>query len=62
MVNKAEHRYKPKASVKGRYIASTQLWSKYTTVGALTIIGESLYMAEVSTKDNYCTKIIISTS
>jgi hypothetical protein len=40
MVNKFEHRYQVKASVSGRSIVATQLWSKSITAQSLTIIAE----------------------
>jgi hypothetical protein len=56
MVNKAEHRYQVKASVIGRAIVPTQLWSKSNTDQSLTIITEGLCRAQVTGKNNYCVK------
>jgi hypothetical protein len=58
MVNKAEHIYQVKASVSGRAIVATQLWSKSITAQSLTIIAEGLYRAQVTGKNNYVVKII----
>jgi phosphatidate phosphatase APP1 len=48
MVNKAEHRYQVKASVSGRSIVSTQLWSKSITDKSLTRIAEVFCRAQVT--------------
>jgi hypothetical protein len=58
MVNKAQHRYQVKASVSGRAIVATQLWSKSITDQSLTIHAEGLCRAEVMQKDNYFVKSI----
>jgi hypothetical protein len=58
MVNKAQHRYQVKASVSGRAIVATQLWTKSITDQSLTIHAEGLYGAEVMQKDNYYVKSI----
>jgi hypothetical protein len=52
MVNKAEHRYQVKASVSGRAIVATQLWSKSTTDQSLPIIDEGSRRAQVTSKNN----------
>jgi hypothetical protein len=56
MVNKAEHRYQVKASVSGRAIVSTQLWSKSITAQSLPIIAEGLCRAQVTAKNSYFIK------
>jgi hypothetical protein len=56
MVNKAEHIYQVKASVSGRAIVATQLWSKSITPQSLTIIAEGLCRAQVTGKNNYFVK------
>jgi hypothetical protein len=58
MVNKAEHRYQVNASVGGRALVGTQLWSKSITDQSLTRIAERLYMAQVTDKNNYFVKSI----
>jgi hypothetical protein len=58
MVNKAQHRYQVKASVSGRAIVSTQLWSKSITAQSLTIHAEVVCRAEVMRKDNIFVKSI----
>jgi hypothetical protein len=58
IVNKAEHIYQVKASVSGRAIVATQIWSKYITAQALTIIAEGLCRAQVTYKDNDFGKIM----
>jgi hypothetical protein len=58
MVNKAEHRYQVKASVSGRSIISTQLWSKSVTARSLPRIEEGLYRAQVTRRNNYFVKSI----
>jgi hypothetical protein len=56
MANKTEHRYQVNASVSGRAIVATQLWSKSTTAQSLTIIPEGLCRAQVTSKNNYFLK------
>jgi hypothetical protein len=51
MVNKAEHRYQVKASVSGRAIVVTQLWSK-----SITDQLDGLCRAQVTDKNNYFVK------
>jgi hypothetical protein len=58
MVNKAEQRYQFKASVSGRAIVATHLWTKSITAQSLTIHAEGLCGAEVRQKDNYYVKSI----
>jgi hypothetical protein len=58
MVNKAQQRYQVKASVIGRAIVATQLWTKLITAQSLTIHAEGLCGAEVRQKDNYYVKSI----
>jgi hypothetical protein len=58
MANKAEHRYQFKASVSGRAIVATQLWSKSITAQSLTKIAEGLCRAQVTRKNNYFVKSI----
>jgi hypothetical protein len=58
MVNKAHHRYQVKASVSGRSIVATQLWSKSITAQSLTIHAEGLCRAQVVRKNNYFVKSI----
>jgi hypothetical protein len=58
MVNKAEHRYQSKASVSGRAIVATQLWSKSITAQSLIRIAEGLCRAQVTRKNNYFVKSI----
>jgi hypothetical protein len=58
MVKKAQHRYQVKASVSGRAIVATQLWTKSITAQSSTIHAEGLYGAEVMQKDNYYVKSI----
>jgi hypothetical protein len=58
MVNKAQQRYQVKASVSGRAIVATQLWTKSITAQSLTIHAEILCGAEVRQKDNYYVKSI----
>jgi hypothetical protein len=56
MVNKAEHKYQVKASVSGRAIVATQLWSKSITAQSLTRIAEGFCRAQVTNKKNYFVK------
>jgi hypothetical protein len=56
MVNKPEHRYQVKASVSGRAIATTQLWSTSITAQLLTRIAEGLRRAQVTSNKNYFVK------
>jgi hypothetical protein len=58
MVNKAEHRYQVKASVSGRAIVATQLWSKSITDLSLTRIAEGLCRVQVTGENNYFVKSI----
>jgi hypothetical protein len=58
MVNKAQHRYQVKASVSGRAIAATQLWSKSITDQSLTRNAEGLCRAQVTRKKKYFVKSI----
>jgi hypothetical protein len=58
MVNKAQHRYQIKASVSGRAIFATQLWSKSITAQSLTRNAEGLCRAQVMRKENYFVKSI----
>jgi hypothetical protein len=58
VVNKAEHRYQVKASVSGRAIMTTQLWSKSITDQSLTRIAEGLCRAQVTGENNYFVKSI----
>jgi hypothetical protein len=58
MVNKAQHRYQVKASVSGRAIVATQLWSKSFTSQSLTRNAEGLCRAQVMRKNNYFVKSI----
>jgi hypothetical protein len=58
MVNKAEHRYQVKASISGRAIVATQLWSKSITAQSLTRIAEGLCRAQVTWKKKYFVKSI----
>jgi hypothetical protein len=50
MVNKAHHRYQVKASVSGRGIVVTQLWSKSITAQSLTRNAEGFCRAQVTRK------------
>jgi hypothetical protein len=56
MVNKAEHIYQVKASVRGRDIVATQLWIQSATDQSLKIIAEGLCRAQVTSKKNYFVK------
>jgi hypothetical protein len=56
IVNKAEHRYQVKASVSGRAIVTTQLWSKSINAQSLTRIAEGLCRDQVTQKQNYFVK------
>jgi hypothetical protein len=53
MMNKAEQRYQVKASVSGRAIVATHIWSKSITAQSLTIISEGLCRAQVTGKKKY---------
>jgi hypothetical protein len=58
MVNEEEHRYQVKASVSGRAIVATKLWSKSITAQSLTINAEGLCRAQVTRENNYFAKSI----
>jgi hypothetical protein len=58
MVNKSHQKYQVKASVSGRAIVATQLWSKSITAQSLTRNAEGLCRAQVTQKNNYFVKSI----
>jgi hypothetical protein len=58
MLNKAEHRYQLNASVSGRAIVATQIWSKSIIAQSLTRISEGLYRDQATGNKKYFVKSV----